>query len=115
MGEGRPDSRSQPYPPDREPPGVRRRVEQGPPPGGERETRTTIWPPVRGAGAPPPQHTAGRPPMRPAPRDAEQMTISVAEFRDLENRVRELERMLAERHDFREPPRQTSRPPVIYR
>jgi hypothetical protein len=42
------------------------------------------------------------------------MTVSVAEFRDLQNRVRELERLLAERHDFRDDRRGPDRP-IIYR
>lgn len=118
-GDDRPGMRPQPYPQDHEPPSAVRRVEKSPPPmppdaGGARGPRTTVWPPVRqGEAAPPPQ----RPAERHVPRPAERTTVSIAEFRELENRVRELERML-ERRDFRDDRRSgpVERPPtVIYR
>ena len=78
----------------------------------ERGGRTTVWPPVRTGSAAPPPRPAARRYERPVPRNAERMTISVAEFRELQDRVRELERLVAERHDFRDVRREPYRPPI---
>lgn len=113
-GDDRPGMRPPPYPQNREPPPVRR-VEKAPPEAGgppHRDPRATVWPPVRpGSGPPPTRYTTVQRPERPV----ERATVSIAEFRELENRVRELERMLEQR-DFRDDRRRSERPPqVIYR
>jgi hypothetical protein len=115
-GDDRPGARPAPYPGEREPPPAQRRAEKPPrpPETGDRQTQT-IWPPVRpgdDAAHPSPE----RRPVHAAPRRADRMTVSVEEFRDLQNRVRELERLLAERRDFRDVRRGPERPPnIIYR
>jgi len=105
--------RPPPYMGEREPPPVQRGAEKPPrpPETGGRRTRT-VWPPVRlgdGAAHPSPE----RRPVHAAPRRGERMTVSVEEFRDMQNRVRELERLLAERRDFRDVRRGPDRPPTI--
>ena len=68
---------------------------------------------MREGNAAPPPHPAEQP--RRAARPAERHAVSIAEFRELENRVRELERLL-ERRDFHDDRRMPQRPPtVIYR
>jgi hypothetical protein len=66
-----------------------------------RAGRTTVWPPVRVGNSAPPR-SVERHYERPLPRNTERITVSVAEFRELQNRVRELERRLAERHNVRD-------------
>ena len=80
----------------------------------ERGGRTTMWPPVRTGNSASPPRSVERRYERPASRNAERITVSVAEFRDLQDRVRELERLLAERHDFRDDRRGSYRP-TVYR
>jgi hypothetical protein len=117
-GDDRPGARPGPDPRDREPPPVRRRVEQAPPrppeadDRGNRGAQTTVWPPVRPTGGAPPRRASDRRAERPGPRGADRITVSVEEFRDLQDRVRELERLLAERHDFRDDRRGPDRPPI---
>jgi hypothetical protein len=80
----------------------------------ERSGRTTVWPPVRTGNAAPSPRPVERRYERPAPRNAERITVSAAEFRELQDRVRELERLIAERHDFRDDRRGSYRP-TVYR
>ena len=95
-----------------------RRVERAPPreyeplQREERGGRTTVWPPVRTGNAAPPPRSVEHRYERPVPRNTERMIISVAEFRELQDRVRELERLVAERHDFRDDRRGPNRPPI---
>jgi hypothetical protein len=80
----------------------------------ERGGRTTVWPPVRTGNTAPPPRSVERRYERSAPRNAERMTVSVTEFHELQDRVRELERLIAERHDFRDDRRGSYRP-TVYR
>jgi hypothetical protein len=58
-----------------------------------------------------------RPPSGERPRApaGNTITISIAEYRDLQNQARELQRLLNERRDFRDVPQQRSGPTTIYR
>jgi hypothetical protein len=130
---GQPPRREPDRPPSWPPAGEPREQQQqqpsyqraGPPPpmpDNERRTRVIPQPPAREAGPPPPppsripQGRDGEPVARVAV-GADQMVISIAEYRSLQDQARELQRMLGNSsRDFREtPPSRNYDPRETYR
>ena len=94
-----------------------RRAGPSPPMPDDRRSRIITKPPVREAGPPPrgPQEREGGPVARVAV-GADQMVISIAEYRSLQDQARELQRLRGSSRDFHEErPSRDQGPREIYR